>query len=215
MTELTMSIGGRWILILLTFCVLSCTEKHLDLNECDKFKTPEYSLETADATLLMQAEEYHEILLDRFKENSIVETHNDGYHLLFYSSHGYGKSVKFEKRNNNYILSLKCVGKKEWNDDCKQYRINIEEDEWDVLEKMIYEFDFWTADHFRTNTMVLDGSAFLLEGNRPNAKSCNVITTKLIARGSPQYDKIGNLCDNILEYEGQLRFRYEQFNRIN
>ncbi len=202
------------IIMFLAFCALSCVEKNAVSKECQKIQTQDYYLANVDTTLLRQVNEYHQILLDTFSDNSIKETNLEGYHLLFYSSHGYGKSIKFTKANSQYNLVMKCVGNREWKDDCKQYIINIEEDEWNELEKMIYEFDFWTSDHFRANRMVLDGYAFFLEGNRPYAESCNLATNKLISRGSPRYDKIGDLCQNIIEYEGQLRFRYEQYNKI-
>ena len=48
----------------------------------------------------------------------------------------------------------------------------------------------------------------------PTTKKCNKKTYKLVARGTPRYDKMGALCENILEYESHLRFQYEQMNKI-
>ena len=193
---------------------IGCNDKAKVNSNCSEYENIEYSIAMADTTMHREAYEYHEILLNRFKETALKGVEYDAYHLQFYSSHGYGRSVKFENDQEIYTISVKCLGNKEWNEDCKEYKINIEKREWIELEKMIYEFDFWTDEHFRTNEDVLDGFAYLLEGNRPSAKACKELTNKLIARGSPWYDKIGSLCENILKHEDQLRFRYEQFNKI-
>lgn len=104
---------------------------------------------------------------------------------------------------------MKCIGDEGWNDECEEYQNTIDEEEWQELEKMIYEYDFWTAQHFRSNQNVLDGYILILEGVRTGAADCNIDTHKLVARGSPQYDKIGDLCHNIIDYEQTLRMRYE------
>lgn len=98
--------------------------------------------------------------------------------------------------------------------DCKEYKIRIDSAEWNELERMIDEFNFWTEENFKVNKDVLDGSAYILEGNRPQAKKCGKKTYKLVARGSPRFDKIGALCGYILDYEEQLKFKYAQSNRI-
>ena len=98
----------KWFLILMAFYVMSCSENNSVSKECVKFNTQDYSLANVDTTLMRQAYEYHQILLDTFSENSIKETNIDGYHLLFYSSHGYGKSIKFKKAHSQYKLVMKC-----------------------------------------------------------------------------------------------------------
>jgi len=85
----------------------------------------------------------------------------------------------------------------------------LDEEDWIELEKMIYEYDFWTAEYYRNNPGVLDGSVYLLEGVRKVEQDCDLITHKLVARGSMDYDKIESLCDHIRVYERRLFTRYE------
>lgn len=201
-------------LILFSIFVISCQSKSQEKEECTKYESEEYLEEKKDTSMIRGAFEYQEILLDRFGECSVKGLNYEAYHLQFYSSHGYGQSVKFEKKVGGYSISVKCKSKKEWFEECKEYQIGIDEDEWNELEKMIYEFNFWTAENFRENRDVLDGFAFILEGNRPEAKMCNKKSYKLVGRGSPRYDKMEALCENILAYEDQIKFRYEQLNKI-
>lgn len=199
--------------ILILICLIGCQEKIQEKKECLMYSNEKYLEETTDSVMVKEAFDYQEILLKRFGETSVKGLTYEAYHLQFYSSHGYGKSVKFENNIGGCFISVKCKSKKDWFEECKEYQIEIEKDEWREFEKMIYEFNFWTAEDFRRNEHVLDGFAYLLEGNRPEAKKCNKKTYQLIARGSPRYDKIGALCDYILEYEDQLKFKYEQMKR--
>lgn len=201
-------------LILISILIISCQSKFQEKESCSTYANENYPKLTPDTSLIKEAFEYQEILLERFGESSVKGLNHEAYHLQFYSSHGYGKSVKFEKKVRGCTISVKCKSKKEWYEDCKEYQIEIDEDEWDELEKMIYEFNFWTAEDFRANQGVLDGYALFLAGNRPQAEKCNKKTYKLVGRGSPRYDKMEALCDNILEYEEQIKFRYEQLNKI-
>lgn len=201
-------------LILYSIFLISCQSKSHEKEGCSKYLSEEYFEETTDTSMIKEAFEYQEILLERFGESSVKELNHEAYHLQFYSSHGYGQSVKFERKVGGCSISVKCKSKKEWFEECKEYQIGIDEDEWNELEKMIYEFNFWTAEDFRTNKNVLDGYAFFLEGNRPEAENCNKKSYKLVGRGSPRYDKMEALCENIFAYEDQLKFRYEQLNKI-
>lgn len=201
-------------LILFSIFVISCQSKSEEKVECLKYSNEEYLEVTVDTSMIREAFEYQEILLERFRENSVKELNYEAYHLQFYSSHGYGQSVKFERKVEGCLISVKCKSKKEWFEECKEYQVKIDEEEWEEFEKMIYEFNFWTAEDFRTNRDVLDGYAFFLEGNRPEAKKCNKKPYKLVGRGSPRYDKMEALCENILAYEDQIKFRYEQLKKI-
>lgn len=194
--------------------MISCQGEIEGEGECSKYLNEKYAEETTDTAMVKEAFEFQQILLERFRESSVKEMSHEAYQLQFHSSHGYGKSMKFEKKNDKYSLSVKCITKEDWYPDCKEYQISIEKEEWNELEKMIYEFNFWTEENFRKGGDVLDGYAFLLEGNRPEAAKCNKKTYKLIARGSPRYDKMGALCEYILEYEDQLVSRYEHMNKI-
>ena len=190
-------------------CLIGCQGKVQVKGECLKYENETYK-ETIDTSLIEEAFEYQEILLERFGESSVKELNHEAYHFQFYSSHGYGKSIKFENKIGGCSISVKCKSKKDWFEECKEYQMGIGKDEWNELEKMIYEFNFWTDEDFRGNRDVLDGYVYFLEGKRPEAEKCNKKIYKLVGRGSPRYDKMGALCESILDYEDQLAFRYFQ-----
>ena len=192
------------IFILICFC--SCQEK----KDCEKFIQEEYLEEQVDSFLEREANEYRDTLLKRFDETPIRENNRSAYHLLFYSSHGYGKSVKFEKNNSRYFLSRKCIRKEGGFPDCENYQVEVSEKEWNEFEEMIYEFDFWTEEKFRVNTGALDGFVYFLEGNRPEAERCGKRTYQFIGRSSPRFDKMGALCAYISEYEEHFDFKHGQ-----
>lgn len=193
--------------------LFGCEGDFLKNKDCSKFANEIYQ-EVSDTSLVKEAFNFQKYLLEKFGEKSVKVINYEAYHLQFYSSFGYGKSVKFVNKNGVYSIAVKCVTKEELYPDCKEYKIRIDKEEWNELERMIYEFNFWTEEDFKANKDVLDGYAYILEGNRPEAKKCNKKTYKLVGRGSPRYDKIGALCGYILDYEEQLRFRYEQSNKI-
>lgn len=201
----------------LCFCVIlssliSCQENYDKNSECFKYSNEQYHDEVIDSTLEKEAHEYQEILLERFEETSIKDLEYEAYQLQYYSSHGFGFSIKFEKKSNGFYMSKKCLKKEGWFPDCENSRHSISQEDWEEFERMIYEFNYWTEEAFRTNEGVLDGDVYFLEGNRPSAKNCNKKTYKLIGRGSPIYDKIGALCDYIADFEESLTFRYNQIN---
>lgn len=202
------------LICLVLICFISCQDKYIENEDCFKFINEIYEKDITDTILIKEAFDSHNNLLEKFEESSIKGLNYEAYNFQFYSSHGYGKLVKFENKNNTFSITVKCETKNDWLPECKEYKIKIEEEEWNELEKMIYEFDFWTTENFRANKNVLDGYVYFLEGNRPKAQKCNKKKYRLVGRGSPSYDKIGALCESILGYEDQLKFKYEQFNKI-
>jgi len=200
------NISNKFTLLFLVLALIhipGCSEK----EHCSKFIHEEYQYEQADPLLEKEALRFKKELHEWFGVASIAGIEHDAYHLLFYSSHGFGKSVKFERIDTSCYLSIKCLAKEEWFD-CKDYKIQITSQEWKRLEVMIYDFDFWTAKRFIANNDVLDGFVYFLDATRPEAKACNKRTYHLIGRGSPRYDKVGALCAHIAEYEDQLAFCY-------
>ena len=206
---------SNFIFLVFIFIVIAgCQNLSKSNDECSKFKNEIYTEHIIDSKMKTEALTTHKSLLRKFNEDSVEELNHESYQMQFYSSHGNGKLIRFEKKNSGGILSVKCNGKVDWQSECKEYQIDIELDEWHVIENMIYEFNFWTSEEFRENKNVLDGYVYFLEGKRPKAEKCNKKIFKLVGRSSPRYDKIAALCENILEYEDQLKFRYEQMNKI-
>ncbi|WP_421799539.1 hypothetical protein [Haliscomenobacter sp.] len=200
-------------LVFISIILFRCQGNVQKNKDCSKFENEIYQ-EVSDTSLAKEAFDFQKYLLEKFGEKSVKGINYGAYHLQFYSSFGYGKSVKFVNKNGVYSIAVKCITKEELYPDCKEYAIRIDKEEWNELERMIYEFNFWTEEDFKTSKDVLDGYAYILEGNRPEAKKCNKKIYKLVGRGSPKYDKIGALCDYILGYESQLKFKYEQSNKI-
>lgn len=200
-------------LIFISIFLFRCQGKVRENRDCSKFANEIYK-EVSDTSLAKEAFGYQKYLLEKFDEQSVKGLNYEAYHLQFYSSHGYGKSVKFENKNSVYSIAVKCITQGDWLPDCREYKIGIDREEWNELERMIYEFNFWTEEDFKTNKDVLDGYVYILAGNRPEAKKCNKKAYKLVGRSSPGYDKIGALCGYILDYEDQLKFKYEQRNKL-
>lgn len=186
-------------------CFFSCKNN----RECPQDTDKKYADEQVDPALLIQAVDYRDTLLKRFDDTLINGQQHDIYRLLYYSSHGFGKSVKFEKKDMLYLLSVKCLSKNDWLPACKSYQVAVTKEEWDNLERMICEFNFWTEARLATSERVLDGFVYLLEGNR-SGQRLDSKAYQLIGRGSPRYDKIGALCQYIIEYEEELAARYSK-----
>lgn len=177
-------------------CLIGCRPK----QECPPFNRYEYIHDQVDSSYSKKAPVYLDTLIKRFEETPIKGLNYKAYHLHYYSSFGYGQSIKFEINHYGCFLTVKCIGTGHSNVECQNYKTKITEEEWNLLEAMIYEFDYWTAEPFRNNENVLDGNIYLLEGNKPYPTSCEPETYKLVVRGSARYDKMEALCYNILEY---------------
>jgi len=187
-------------------CLTSCRSK----QECPPFNRYEYIHDRVDSAYAKKAPVYLDNLIKRFEETPIKGLNYKAYHLHYYSSFGFGQSIKFEINQFGCFLTVKCIGTSHSDPECQNYKTKITEEEWNLLEAMIYEFDFWAAEPFRKND-ALDGDISLLEGNRPYPTSCDPETYKLVGRISPMYDKMQALCYNIVEYKEQLVFKYRQY----
>jgi len=56
---------------------------------------------------------------------------------------------------------------------------------------------------------VLDGFLYILEARLRN-ESSNALEYRILFRGSPHYDKIGSLCELLMEYgEGKEEVNYD------
>ena len=173
-----------------------------------KIKQEKYLVENTDSDTLHSLKAYRDTLLNRFEDTTIQNVKHEAYKLQFYSSHGYGRSITFEKKQG-YVLTSKCASRKDHFTDCVHFSISINKHEWDEFIGLIYEYDYWTEEQFRGNSMVLDGFVYLLEGNRPNAAQLQKKTYRLVGRSSPNSeDKIGVLCQQIWEYQNRLAYRY-------
>ncbi len=176
--------------------MISCQER----EECVKFANEKYVEQEKDTTIVRNSFELRTFILEELEEVSIKGLNYEAYHLLFHSAHGYGKSVKFEKKEDGIFLNVKCLFKGDWPLDCNETQKIIKIEEWNELEDLIYEFNFWTDINFKEGRKgVLDGYVYLFEGNRPEAEQCDKESHKLVIRGSPKYDKMTALCEHILQ----------------
>lgn len=194
------------VLLFIVYCLTGCRPK----QECPPFNRYEYIHDKIDSADAKNIYVYLDTLIKRFEETPIKGLDYKAYHLFYMSAFGFGQSIKFEINQIGCFLTVKCIKTSYSSPDCKDFKTKITEDEWNVLEALIYEFDFWKAEPFRNNKSVLDGNGYVLEGNRPYPIFCDPITYKLVARGSPRFDKIEALCYEIMEYKEQLVFRYSQ-----
>ena len=195
--------------VLIIIISLSCQNK----KDCSDFMNETYLDEQIDPGEMQKLLAERDTLLRRFDVKPIKGQNQAIYHLLYYSSHGFGQSIKFEKKDSSYFLTSKCLVKTGWPSECENFHMEITKSAWDDFEKMIYEFNFWTENQLEANRNVLDGFVFILEGVRPEAEKCGKRTYQLIGRGSPQYDKIGELCKCIINYKEQIGFHYQIYKR--
>jgi hypothetical protein len=175
-------------------------------NQC---KTEENNVAIQDTTLAIDALKYRSELINKFNDTIQNHVDSDFYYLIQYSSFDYGTSVKFERKGGKYFLLVKTLNPKDSATRLTQYLTEIDSVEWDRLEYMVDEFDFWKAKKFKNNK-ALDGYVCFLEGNRLT-KSGKL--HQVIGRGSPRYDKMGALCNYIIDYEESLVFQYKQVHK--
>ena len=193
-------------IILLT--MVACREASNQDNHVSPKTHNSLQDKTLDTSSVRMALKQRLVLLKEFNDTISPDIDSNYYHLTLYSAFHYGTAVKFIKKGGAHFMSVKTL-RPDSSLKLEVYSTKISKNEWDKLETMIDNFDFWTEEQFTSNE-VLDGYTFYLEGKRftDNGK-----LNRLVGRGSPRYDKIGALCDYILEYQESLVFQYKQINR--
>jgi hypothetical protein len=193
----------KTILLALSFsCLFSCAER----SPSDPMTTQENTTPSPDSTLTKRVLWFRTKLIERFNDSIPNGIDSNYYYLIFASSFGNGTTVKFTRKGDTYFLYVKTLNPNDSITRLTQYVTEIDKGDWDQLENMVNEFDFWSATHFKYKK-VLDGYTYFLEGSRI---SNNMRIHQLVGRGSPEYDKIGALCDYIMDYQERLVFKYKQ-----
>ena len=113
---------------------IGCHSNNKANDECLKYMDEKYEEQKTDSTSLLECYKYHENLLARFNEKPIKGLEFEAYHFLYHSSFGYGKSIKLEKSIHSWSLSVKCFSPKDAPEECKEYHIKINKDEWFLLK---------------------------------------------------------------------------------
>ena len=195
------------LLLILTLCFSCKNEK----NCCVQFVDEKYSNIKIEPKFLNEQYKYIDYLYSKFGTQQIDTNLNEGYQIIFYSSHGFGKLINFERKINTFNLSMKSIQKEGWTKYKDNYSIQIDLEDWNKLVDIIYKYDFWTEETQRTKIEgVLDGFAIFISGYRSDAKKCNKRFKHFILRSSPEYDKIGSLVESIIDFEERLEFKYHQ-----
>ncbi len=186
-------------------CLLSCRES----AECVLYAKEIYPQYQEDSVMLLKAQQYRDLLLERFNETPVQGSKHNSYHFLYYCAHGYGKSIKVEVKEGAYFLTVKCVAKEGWPFDCNNYQVQISETEWNDFENTISRSDFWSAKRLGVrNENVLDGSVYIIEGNRPDAAKCDKRTYQFVGRQLLGLDTLDILYHSIEQYETALAAKY-------
>lgn len=198
--------------ILLLATLLCCQQNPQNRGECYRF-LDNYQAEQKVDTVKINTNTLYKYYVERLEyvdEKPVKGQPYETYQLYYSTAFGYGELVRFEKKSDGCYVYRKCFAKgKDWQPNCENYQVKISMEDWTILEKMIYEYNFWTTQNFRENE-ALDGYVYLLEGNRPDAEMCGMKTFNIIGRVSPRYDKMGDLCVNIRHYADELKSKYEQ-----
>ena len=192
------------MLVLSFSCLSSCAEKDPSAPLTAKENT------TTDTTLTKRVLWFRTELIKRFNDSIPNGSDSNYYYLIFSSSFGEGTSVKFTRKRDTYFLSVKNLNPNDSINRLTQYTTEIDKQEWDQLENIIDEFDFWSATHFKYNDKVFDGETYFLEGSRI---SDNIRLHQLVGRKSAEYDKMGALYDYIMKYQEHLVFHYKQIHK--
>lgn len=149
------------------------------------------------------------LILNTFHDTIPSDIDTNYYFLILHGAFDIGNSVKFVNKGNRYFLYVKTLNPQDSVSRLTQYVTEIDKSEWDELEYMINEFNFWTAKQFKNNS-ALDGYVYFLEGSR---NTNNGKLHQLIGRANPRYDKIGALCDYIMQFQEQLVYQYKQVHK--
>lgn len=195
-------------IMLLVFIFPECNETN------DNSKNTKISLNTTLQDTILNEKEIKIVLKQRdeilkdFNEKLSPQKDSNYYHLIYYNAFNEGKTVKFEKKNGSFYMTVKNLIP-DSTVKMSVYSTKISEYEWIQVVYMVENFDFWTEEQFMFNK-VLDGHTFYLEVNKIS-KNGNM--NRIVGRGSPRYDKIGALCKYILDHQESLIFQYKQINK--
>lgn len=198
------------LIIILLIGFIACRQtsdvgNQLNVLDNKTIKTPNGNI--SDTASVRKALKHHLELTKEFNDTISSEVDSNYYHLILYTAFREGTAIKFIKKNGVHFMYVKTLR----HDSAVKlnYSTKIDREEWDQLENMVDDFNFWTEQQFKYRE-VLDGYVFYLEGNR---FSDNRKLHRIIGRGSPQYDKIGALCNYILDYQESLVYKYKQINK--
>jgi len=180
-----------------------------------------------DSTMMDNALQYRSILLNRFAESALAQNGQKQYHFMFYSSHGYGRSVKIMERDRHYFIRVHCFMKKEMRAalekdrtmgrpgifdealDDVNFEIEITDAEWMLFEYEAYKAEFWNIQPIdTTERKVLDGTRYIVEGSRPTDGGCIRKGHQLLFRNHQGGDAAGRLIDGFLNIEDFLSKKY-------
>lgn len=168
-------------------CLNACCENQ---NVIEDTYTPQ------DFKLKLEALNHRNKLIQKFND-TIPNSKYDYYYLFYFTAFNEGNSIQFIKKGDRYYLTEKIRDPQDSVPILTKYSTEIYEDEWERLENMVNDFDFWTEKQFKQNR-VLDGYYFYLEVNN---SSNNERIHRIVGRASPRYDKIGALCEYIMHFK--------------
>jgi len=169
-------------------------------DSCSKYEHEVYSSEIfnmADSIKIQLKEAY-----TKFEEPVELTSDLESYRMLYaHSLSSHSNLWTFEKNINGGTLIFKEFGydpetksiKVEKNND---YELSIED--WQHVEYLFKKNNFWTAVELKQKH-VADGGGYIIEGYRPDAKSCNKLDRKAVYRSTADSsDKINWLCSDLI-----------------
>lgn len=147
---------------------------------------------------------HRDYVIQQFND-TIPNKKYDYYYLIYYNAFDEGKSIQFIKKGDRYFLTEKVRDPREGAPLFTHFSMKLNDEEWKRIENMVDDFDFWTEKQFKHN-QVLDGYQYYLEVNKSTG---NEKKHRIVGRSSPQYDKIGALCEYIIRFKQLLILNYE------
>lgn len=177
------------------YCLIAC---------CKNQNTIENKFTPLDFKLKLEALNYRDYVIQKFND-TIPNKKYDYYYLIYYNAFNEGNSIQFVKKGNRYFLTEKVRYPKEGSPLFSHYSMELNEEDWERVENMVNDFDFWTEKQFKHNR-VLDGYHYYLEVNKSLG---NEKKHRIVGRFSPRYDKIGALCEYIIQFKEVLFYNHE------
>lgn len=192
--------------LFVSLLLISCKPKS---KLCEKISDEKYTPVQIDPKLLANQHKYIDYLHSKFHTQELNNNIIEGYQIMFYTAHGFGKEINLVYKGGLYYLSMKSIQKEGWTNYKKDHTTVIKKEDWDRFLDIIYEFDFWTEEtQSKVNEGYLDGSVKYISGYRSEAKSCNKRDKHWILRANQEYDKISTLVSDIMDFEERIYSKY-------
>lgn len=213
----------RIITILFTFaCIVGCNSSN-QKSICNLIEDEQY--QKVDTLILDSVTKYSKNLMFQIGEPDLRFVNFESFQLIIRSPHPFpnGTFAVIRMTKNDYTCIIKTLNltdtfyreNKTPNGIIEHYEIrvvdssssNISMEKWSEFQRLISASKFWTLSLKKNNRGMLDGTEFILEGSRPEARICGKRTYQIYGDLSPNRDDFFCYLCMWLEANSNLTFR--------